>query len=832
MAALGSQSVPRLDSSFARELASERAVGGWTPTVFADEDAHPSEILRTKSERAWRVGELYDRMISTDLDLAGFIGKRVDAVLQLPRWIRPVDSSPQAREVAESCRAALAMIRGFDINLRHQLESRPKGIAHDELIFEKLSRGPFAGLWAPVAAYDRPMWRFKFKRGQLFVRRCATGQDIPVSAPRVLTMRSGTKDTAHGRGYLEDIYWPWYLKKNGLKFFAVFLDKWAQPTAIGKYKHQPGKDREALNEKAQADLLAAIEAIQSEYGITLPEGLGIELLEASRSGSANYEAFIALLTRSMANAILGEVDTSGAAKGPGSYAKSAISNTVRKEKVVLDAHDLSAHLTDNLLAPLVAINWGPDVPVPRFEIDAIEAEDRKVRQDGIAAVLDAGMPVPRREFYSVYLVREPVDGEEVVQKSSAVAPPPTPPTAPADPPSSPEPTPDPDAPTDPPTGSDLSAAPGAVHLAAGDLPPADSEPSGDLAAAIADIEAEAFDRAASFDELAAAQVGTTLDYYAGWREILAEAWDDGSVANGTALRRLVGRLDPVAHARHLETAQLHGAGLALLHLTVDLGGTSPLLFALPPGWESARTPSSAIDYWSRLTTVPKEAFNLLSDANRRLAFTVAGVEDAALLLEIHRLVGQAMAEGWVRDRFVRELESVFKTRGMDPLARWHAELIYQNNVRQAAAVMRYQQLVGNPAAKRLIPYLIYLSLDDSRVRPKHKAMHGHIAAIDHEIWKTWWPPAGHACRCSVETINVAKARRMGLTGSEPAGPWPDFEGAPVMPDDGFASAPNLGTTADTMEARARQQEQDAKAGGEDVAEAMRQLLTQLLGGGF
>jgi len=176
----------------------------------------------------------------------------------------------------------------------------------------------------------------------------------------------------------------------------------------------------------------------------------------------------------------------------------------------------------------------------------------------------------------------------------------------------------------------------------------------------------------------------------------------------------------------------------------------------------------------------------------------------------------------------RELGQLFKSRGLDPLARWHAELVYMNNIRQAASVMRYQQLVMNPAAKRLTPYLTWVSMDDERVRPAHQAMHGYIAAIDHPIWKTWWPPSGHACRCMVEPINLAKARRMGLTGSEPRGPWPQFEGGDVQPDPGFVGAPDLGRVADTMEERARQLGEDAKTGGEDLAEAMRQLLTQLL----
>lgn len=814
--------VPRLDRTFAQEIAGERQVERWLPTSINGEDLHPSEILRKHSERCWRVGELYDRMIGSDLDLAGYIDKRFDAVLALPRWIVPVDSSPRAVEVAEFCQAALSLVSNLASNLQHQLLSHPKGIAIEELVWEKIPRGPLAGSWLPTQMIGRPMWRFKFKSGELYVRRPLGEAETPAPPGKFLVMRRGAKDSPWGEPKLDDVYWYWWLKKNGLKFFAGFLDKWAQPTAVGTYRHQKGADAVQANEEAQKQLLAAIEAMQSEYGIALPEGLKIELLEATRSGSASYESFVGLLNRSMALAFLGEVDTSGASKGPGSFAKSQVSNEVRMEKVTRDAHDLSSHLTDHLLAPIVAVNWGADEPVPRFQIDTIEAEDRQLRQAGIAAVLDAGEAVPRRYFYQTYQVPVPRDGEEVVLKREPAPPPPAPaaptpvPEPPHDPPADP-PTPDPPTDGEPPQAR--ASAPAAVALAA-----VEPEAEADLA----EIESLAGERADDLDALAAQLVEPTLTYYAGWRDILLAAWDDGAIAAGQGLRRLVGTIDPVAHARHLETAQLHGAGLALQQTTEDLGGTAPLLFSLPPGWESAKTPTSAIDYWSRVTTVPKEAFNLLSDGNRRMAFTVAGVEDAALLVEIHRLLGQAMAEGWVRDRFVRELEGLFTSRGLDPLARWHAELVYTNNVRQAAAAMRYSQLVGNPAAKRLTPYLVWVSMDDGKVRPEHQAMHRFIAPVDSPIWKTWWPPAGHGCRCMVEPINLAKARRMGLTGSEPVGPWPQFEGADVQPDAGFGGSPSLGAVAHRLEPRARQIEEDAKAGGEDLAEAMRQLLTQLL----
>ena len=152
---------------------------------------------------------------------------------------------------------------------------------------------------------------------------------------------------------------------------------------------------------------------------------------------------------------------------------------------------------------------------------------------------------------------------------------------------------------------------------------------------------------------------------------------------------------------------------------------------------------------------------------------------------VQRLIGEAISGGWVRARFVKGLHGLFAARGLDPLSNGLAELIYANTTRATGALMRYRQLVQNPAAKRLTPYLTWWSLDDGHVRPEHGAMHGYTAAIDHPIWETWWPPAGHNCRCYIGTVNLAKAKRQGLTGPEPTGPWPTLKGERVMPGAGF-----------------------------------------------
>ncbi|HEX6863746.1 MAG TPA: phage minor head protein, partial [Thermoanaerobaculia bacterium] len=266
------------------------------------------------------------------------------------------------------------------------------------------------------------------------------------------------------------------------------------------------------------------------------------------------------------------------------------------------------------------------------------------------------------------------------------------------------------------------------------------------------------------------------------------------------------------------------------HLRED--GLTPKL-AAPGDFSRWTTPATAIEFWAQLLGVSKDVFLTFSDQSRRLAFTVAGLTEGALLADIHRLLGRAIAEGMERKEFVAELEELYIRNGVAPTNNHHAGLVFGNNVRQAAAAVFYQQTVGNPQVHSLIPYLFWWSVDDGKVRerPKHNhaVMHGHIAAIAHEIWKTWWNPAGHGCRCGIGTISRAEARRRGLVGSEPSGPWPLVDGARALPDPGFGAAPDLGAVAGLVETKVDHMLEQAKEQGADPLVEALLLLFKILG---
>jgi hypothetical protein len=404
----------------------------------------------------------------------------------------------------------------------------------------------------PVDLIDRKMWRFGWQADtrQLFVVADRVHSQAPRLAPpaKFTVLTYGTKDTPWGEALFDKLYWVSYLKLHASKYWALFVERFAQPLLKGTYRHRPGQD--ASNAQQQRDLLAILGTIRTGREIVLPEGLDIALLEATRGGDASYAAFVAWLDRAEALLLLGEVDTSGMAKGPGSFAKSVVSNDVRLETVQHDAHLLGSWETDTLIRWLVLYNFGPDAPVPRSVYDATDAGDRAQRLAGIETVLAEGLPVPRAYFLMTAQVPATREGEDVVVRAPH-----------------------------PPAPSPIPSQ-----------PPGEGEKKGTLAF-------------------------------------------------------------PLSRGGGREWRERGPGGEGLYYL-----------------WQTQNDPQ-------------------------------------------------------VRRR---------------PLH-------------------------------------------------NHAVMHGKVFAVDHPIWQTWWPPAGHGCRCDIETLTREEADRLGYTGPEPTGPWPlaPDTGKPALPDPGF-----------------------------------------------
>lgn len=159
----------------------------------------------------------------------------------------------------------------------------------------------------------------------------------------------------YGAGLGSSLYWPVWFKKNAIKFWMIFADKFGSPTAIGKYPQGTTKEQ-------QEALLSAIEAIQQESAIKIPDNMLIELLEASRSGTVNtYETLCNFMNAEISKIILGQTLTTEIGQTGGAYSASQTHEEIRQDYIKADADSLCECLNNSLIRWIVDYNFGSRV---------------------------------------------------------------------------------------------------------------------------------------------------------------------------------------------------------------------------------------------------------------------------------------------------------------------------------------------------------------------------------------------------------------------------------------------------------------------------------------
>ena len=372
--------------------------------------SNPDEVL--SREAAGRGYDLYDEMEDKDPQIASLLQTRRLGVMSKEREIVPASQSQRDIEIADFVRLALAEVPRFDEDLHSLLDAVPKGFSVSEILWE--AQGDRVAI---ADIRSRKQDRFVFgSGGELRLRTPESPYEGIALPPRkfIVHRHGGRYENPYGEAVLKSVYWHWWFKKNVIKFWVIFAEKFGMPTAVGKYPEGTKSDK-------QDELLSACEAIQTDNAIVIPQGMVIELLEATRSGSVDtYQEFCEYLDSQTAKAILGQTLTSGEGRH-GTQALGTVHAQVRQDILEADAASLEATVNEQLIPWLVDFNFPGISEYPRLKIHAEEIGDLKALAGrDVHLVKDIGLPVSSRYFYERYRIPPPAEGEALV------APPPSP----------------------------------------------------------------------------------------------------------------------------------------------------------------------------------------------------------------------------------------------------------------------------------------------------------------------------------------------------------------------------------------------------------------------
>lgn len=315
----------------------------------------------TLNSRGGSLGlRLYDD-IERDCHAYGILNKRKLAVIARPYQVEPASKDALDVRAADLVRAQLESIgvpdpaitgvevsnaSDFDLICYNLLDALLKGFSVGEIMWDTDGREIIAREMRPR---DQRRFTFDFdSRPRLLTPRNALqGEMLP---PRKFVVHSfGSKSgSPYGLGLGSRLFWPVFFKRHDITFWLTFLDKFGSPTSVGKYPNgTPVSD--------QQKLLEALAAIAQDAGVAIPDGMTIELLEATRGGTVSYESFCRYMDEQMSFAVLG--DSAGGRDSGGALASAAIlRNEVRLELVQADADLLSATLNSTLVPWITQYN--------------------------------------------------------------------------------------------------------------------------------------------------------------------------------------------------------------------------------------------------------------------------------------------------------------------------------------------------------------------------------------------------------------------------------------------------------------------------------------------
>lgn len=293
--------------------------------------------------------------------------------------VEPGDSSRKAKKAADRLEAFLDRL-AWDDKTQKMLSGVLYGFAVGEILW---ATDGFEITIADIKVRNRSRFGF-LPSGELRLRTLSNqmdGEALPPGKFWAFACGADHDDEPYGLGLGHYLYWPVFFKKNGIKFWLQFLEKFGQPTAVGKYPAgatDPEKNR----------LLQALSAIQSSTAIRIPEGMAIELLEATRSGTADYTALYDRMNAAISKVYLGH--SAGADSTPGKLGGEDNAGEVREDLIKADADLVCGSFNRTVAKWLTWYNDGHGVAPPQVWRKTEPPEDLQAAASKDKTLFDMG----------------------------------------------------------------------------------------------------------------------------------------------------------------------------------------------------------------------------------------------------------------------------------------------------------------------------------------------------------------------------------------------------------------------------------------------------------
>jgi len=389
----------------------QRIGGGLTPQQV-------SEIIRSADVGfMYRLVDLANEMRQKDGHLHAVLQTRETAVTRL-RWeLFYEGQEPKSKKGLKQRKfveKALRNCDGFKRMLGHQAGSVYYGYAVSETIWKVEG-----GKMLPKKFVNHSARRFRFMQedGAFVWHDVNMGEPVDfrgvypdkfiVSQPRV------TGDVPCREGLARNLMWPALFRNWTLSDWMKLAEIAWKPWRLGRYK----KAGNSASKEDKDGLTSLLAAMSSSATAVYPDTCEVELRWPDKSGTTNSDHANLFDTagREISKAVLGQTLTTEQGK-VGSHALGKVHEGVKQDLIDADAAYLAEVITEQLIEPLIRLNFGPGVAVPKLRFITQDSAD--LLQLGQALDYLCGpnvrMRIPAQWARDKAGIPEPKTGEELL----------------------------------------------------------------------------------------------------------------------------------------------------------------------------------------------------------------------------------------------------------------------------------------------------------------------------------------------------------------------------------------------------------------------------------
>jgi phage gp29-like protein len=270
-------------------------------------------------------------------------------------FISPGADGAKEKEAAEVFQAELTLI-----DIPRVIEEMLDGVAYGYSPIEIIWI-PDNGRWAVGDLVGKPPEWFEYNQDNQLVFRAGVVNQEPLPPNRFLVFRNRPSyANPYGVKLFSKCFWPCTFKKNGFRWWTVFVEKYGGAFLYGKYPSN-------ASEQYKSELLKALENMVADAVAIAPEDSSITIESLANKGSVStvHSGYIEAANKEMSKAVLGQTLTTDIGK-TGSYAAAQTHNMVREDIAAMDRRRVCKAF-NRLAAVWSFYNYGPDVVAPRFE---------------------------------------------------------------------------------------------------------------------------------------------------------------------------------------------------------------------------------------------------------------------------------------------------------------------------------------------------------------------------------------------------------------------------------------------------------------------------------